>query len=495
MEENVKNDAFEETKGPIIEALKNTYCFYRQKYVLMGPSYTKTFDHYYKNGTIASHLRGDYALAVFAPEKITRFISIDVDAGGKAAVRKVMAALEEIGIPHEEIHVSTSGKKGYHVDIFFKPFIYINKAMNLYRLMIWRSGLDPKKVEFRPTNTQAIKIPLGVHAKTGNRCWFLDRDTLEPIEDEGYIFQIDGMNSDALVPILAEWNKKHWNVLYAEMVCEGTGGSGASRNIEFNDKYYEEKRLTEPGTRHNTMVEIARDLRLYGAGRERIEDALTKFYHKQDPGMIDTGEREVMRDIKGIAEWAENSVAVSKREREDCIVAKEITFTPGDIEKIFMVGTRAARKVAFLIYCYCKIFGAAHVSYDKICSITGCTYATANTAVKKFCGIGALSRKSGGCHYSNGRLIREANTYFIKRDDVVEYDRALFRTNGYTFAEKITPENFDRIYYGVLAGLCTDEYLRARLTKGEMEAIANARGCADDSAGRDDAGLQDVCAG
>ena len=173
--------------GDIIEVIKKTYGFYRQKYVVMSAKYTKTVNHYYTDKVIESHLNGYYALATFAGEKVTRFISVDIDEGGKKVVRQVMDAFAELGIPRDKIYVSTSGKKGHHVDIFFSPWIYNEKAKNLYDLMIWRTGLNPKKVEFRPTHRQAVKIPLGVHATTGRRCWYLDRDTLQPIERMDYI--------------------------------------------------------------------------------------------------------------------------------------------------------------------------------------------------------------------------------------------------------------------------------------------------------------------
>ena len=98
---------------------KNTYCFYRQKYVIMDSQYTKTVAHYFTDKVIESHIDGKYALCVFAGPKVTRFISVDVDEGGKKVVRQVVDTFVKFGIPMDRIYVSTSGRKGYHVDIFF----------------------------------------------------------------------------------------------------------------------------------------------------------------------------------------------------------------------------------------------------------------------------------------------------------------------------------------------------------------------------------------
>ena len=108
----------------------------------------------------------------------------------------------------DKIYASLSGRKGYHVDLFFDPFVYNDVAKNIYDLVIWTAKLDPSKIEFRPTNTQAIKLPLGIHATTGRRCWYLDPVSLEPIEDIEYIYNIEKIPADLIREIRASWNRR-----------------------------------------------------------------------------------------------------------------------------------------------------------------------------------------------------------------------------------------------------------------------------------------------
>lgn len=463
-----------EQYAEIVDALKRTYCFYRQRYVFMAGGYTKTVNHYYKDRVIESHLGGYYALCVFAGEKATRFISVDVDAGGKPAVRKVMDTFEQLGIPRERMYVSTSGKKGYHVDIFFDPWVYNEKAKNLYDLMIWKSGLDPKKVEFRPTPKQAVKIPLGLHSATRKRCWFLDRETLEPIEDMGYIKTISPMPAGDLLPILKKWNKLRWNELYADMICNDSGRDNSlGREIVFDSTYYESKTLAQPGTRHDTMVEIARDLRTYGANAQQIAKALRGFYYRQDPRMIESSERVVMDDIEDIAEWAEESVMVTRRRPSAGEGApRAYKIDKYDISAILMAPTDAARRVAFLIYAYCKMFGAAHLSYERIAEDAGCSLASAKNAVGELVKRRIVGRESGGCHYRNGMLVRKANTYFAPKNHIFGCPAPeSLVAEEVEVSEKITAETFLPIYYGVLRGLCRPEYLRMFLTKPEFARV------------------------
>ena len=462
----------------IINALKENYCLYRQKYVVMSPEYTKTTPHYFKDGVLESHLDGRYAVGVFAGNKATRFITFDVDAGGKAAVRKVVGALTDMGFPEDKIYVSTSGRKGYHVDIFFEPYIYNEKAKNIYDIVIWMTGLDPKKIEFRPTHTQAIKLPLGVHAKTGNRCWFLDTRTLDPIEDMYYVCGVQRIPSHFACEILKKCNRRRWNELYIEMVCEGgdTRTLGA-KNYTFADreKYFDEHRLTAKNTRHDMMLKMARDIRYNGASAGQIEKFLMGWYYKQDPVYITSTEEEVREDAKEIAEWAEENVPVLRTAMPPKDL-KPIVFTKEDINYILMAPTSAARKVALLLWTYCKMYGATKISYDRIAETTGCVRATVQTAVTALIKGEIVHKQSGGLHVNNGKMIKKSNTYFIPQNrNILPPPAECLLADEYAYTEQYSKDNFEKYYYSVLAGLCTDEYLARFLTGTEMENIKAVR--------------------
>ena len=101
-----------------------------------------------------------------------------------------MDELIEIGIPRDRIYASYSGGKGYHVEVFFEGIVSTERLHALYKYVIQKRDLDPRKVEFRPTHTSAIKLPLSAHAKTEKICWYVDRDNLMPIERMDYIMEI-----------------------------------------------------------------------------------------------------------------------------------------------------------------------------------------------------------------------------------------------------------------------------------------------------------------
>lgn len=458
-------------------AFKKLYCGYRQKYVVMKPEYIKTVNHYFTDHVIESHLKGYYALGVFAGDKATQFMTFDVDAGGKAAVRKVISALADFGIDRNRIYVSVSGKKGYHVDLFFDPFIYNDQAKNLYELVIWRTQLDPAKVEFRPTRTQAIKLPLGVHAKTGSRCWYVDGDKLDPIEDIRYVETIERIPAAKLDLTLEKWNKRRWNELYIEMICGGRDSliSGRENSTKTHtSEYLEQHRLTKSHTRHETMLAIARDLRRGGAKKEFIFEYLMRWYYQQDLSLIKSTEDEVREDAEKIAAWAEGSVQVLRRNFDPNV--KPIVFTKYDLNYILKAKTSAARRVALLLYTYCKMYGDARISYETIADTVGCVEATAKSAISALVKARIISRESGGLYISNGKMVKKSNKYKIpnRREPACLADGEVL-ADEYAYTEQYEKGDFDKFYYAVLGGICTDECLAKYLTKPEIAAVRKAR--------------------
>lgn len=128
-------------------------------------------------GVLLNHLEQKYAICVYAGKWGSKFMCFDVDDGNRETVFRIISELERLGVPRSMIYVSHSGGKGYHVELFCRDIIPTEQWYWLYLSVIRTGNLDPDKVEFRPTHTQSIKLPLSCHAKSGKVCWYVDRDT------------------------------------------------------------------------------------------------------------------------------------------------------------------------------------------------------------------------------------------------------------------------------------------------------------------------------
>lgn len=200
-----------------IAKISELYISARKRYIIQTQQNYITLDGY-KNPSvwtltdslIERHLKGVNTYGVFNGNSVNKFITFDVDyADDQVLARwstlKLIYALEnDFNIPSTDIHVSFSGNKGYHVDLFFDVPISSDDAKSFYRQVIKIADLPSEKVEYRPTYAQAVKLPLGINQKTGARCWFVDRETLEPIESFDYLNDVEPMDHALILDALIE---------------------------------------------------------------------------------------------------------------------------------------------------------------------------------------------------------------------------------------------------------------------------------------------------
>ena len=99
-----------------------------------------------------NHLRGKYAVAIYAGSETSKFISMDVDVDDPTVVRQVIDALEATGIPRTYVHVSFSGRKGYHIDVLFDRLVKTAQLRKLYEHILFMTGIGRRIVEFRPSS-------------------------------------------------------------------------------------------------------------------------------------------------------------------------------------------------------------------------------------------------------------------------------------------------------------------------------------------------------
>ncbi|WP_418230877.1 TOTE conflict system archaeo-eukaryotic primase domain-containing protein [Butyricicoccus sp.] len=172
------------TLDALTRKMSELYVSYRKQYVLSKPDGSIFIPK--RKGDVPcvltdrvlfNHLCQKYAIAVFAGPRTSKFLCFDVDDGSADTVQAIIGCLTKFGFPKERIYVSFSGGKGYHVEMFFNRLVYTNRLYALYSTVISQSHLDPRKVEFRPLPGNAIKLPLSIHGKTGNVCWFVDQKT------------------------------------------------------------------------------------------------------------------------------------------------------------------------------------------------------------------------------------------------------------------------------------------------------------------------------
>lgn len=465
------------------------YClFFKRWLCISDPKYTpvpwNTISHQYDIKTIMKHVSGNYAVGVYAGKNATKFVSIDIDEGDPEIVRRVIDTLVEIGIPRDRLYVSFSGKKGYHVDFFVEKTIYNSYARLIYETMIERSGLDRRKVEFRPTHSQAIKLPLGVHPITKKRCWYVDRDTLESIESFDYIFEIKAIDHDLIEGIAKGLKNEYIRKMYSEV------NSHQERVLKPRASNCDSLVVTAPGTRHNLQKRVAVSARKCGCDWEEIVQRQMEWYKRQNQAYITSSEDEVRAEAERLAKWAIDNVAieavqsVSKNEAIVCLNKRCLPYILG-------APTKSTRLVLFLLCIYCSKYGEAKISYGTIAEHTGISPESVKNAIKWLGGNGFIHVEHSTNRYNNIVVLKSANKYRFPGDRKLVSPRKMhLRSECYEVREWPTADNCYGMYIDMLSSMCTLEYLGKFLTKPELKACkerveASVRESADNDADGD----------
>ncbi|MFC2033804.1 hypothetical protein ACFLTT_00150 [Chloroflexota bacterium] len=173
----------------LAELLMELY-FVPGSYYYEGPLYVshKRYRHIKKAITtehVLSHIRGE--ISIGAPSNFkeqTKWITLDSDSPDQHLLSQVQSLLKEKTIPS---YISFSGKKGYHLTIFLKSATPLHIAQTLSGELKRSAdyiGLKYDKISpsLHGKGGDCIKLPIGLHPETGDRCYFLD-ENLQPVKD------------------------------------------------------------------------------------------------------------------------------------------------------------------------------------------------------------------------------------------------------------------------------------------------------------------------
>jgi len=212
---------------------------------------------------LLKHLNGDIVIGLpSAFNGLAKCINIDIDTLEETTLRTITSVLDQLRIPY---YVSLSGRKGYHVDIFLdKPTPADQVAEAVHRLDKILTSMGLEGCELKPWTkgtgksggASNVKLPLGVHPSTGERCYFVNEEfqpTPFPWVPHRHVVTI---SIGTLQELLSEF----------ELVDESTGEIVAADSLDEDillwprrpcvDVLWREG-LQAPSTRHSATLVIA----------------------------------------------------------------------------------------------------------------------------------------------------------------------------------------------------------------------------------------------
>lgn len=281
---------------------------------------------------LVEHLEGTKTIGIFSGEVYSKYLCFDVDTGkhnqsqARNDVRVLIYALiSEFDIPNEYITVADSGNKGYHVYLFFDDVIQVDYLKAFYREVLERTGYSSSEIEFRPTATQGVKLPLGIHKVTGRRCNFVDH--LTPRFSKYSADYIHDINQLDTVLFKAKNNLKDLYEIQVEEIyhqlCkflhkdEARTFMGVLHTLDFTEKQIEhaetdiikmlqDKVLIYPDTRNKYTLLIAVYLKAQGNEPHDVEQIINEIMlnsKRNYNGLVSSSERHIERETKKIVRY------------------------------------------------------------------------------------------------------------------------------------------------------------------------------------------------
>ncbi|UOQ48135.1 hypothetical protein MUN88_19140 [Gracilibacillus caseinilyticus] len=463
----------------LVAKFNELYIQTRSKYLVQFPeSKYITLTHAPDNKVVKlndsmlnTHLKGDLTYGVFAGGYFSKFITFDVDCSNESMSRWITLRLAyvletEYEIERDNIHVSYSGNKGYHVDLFFKDQVKVEELKAFYQSVVISVGKLPEgEIEFRPSWTQGVKLPLGTHQKTGRRCLFVDNETLEPF-DEGdsydYFLAIEPMSSEIVTD--SKINLTNEQITEFEEVVATTdvtvNAIDLSGALHKAAKIIETGRLTESGSRHKVTYTLACFGNTQGWEREETVEVILEILHNTPKDYFSEGStpeywhKEAVRLVDYVFDQ-DKTVAGSDR---------PVKIHKSEILAVLNSGTFRQKQLAYAMLMTSKRYGNIF-------------YLTVNTAMKM---IGTNSRQT--VQAAIKKLIESGFIEYHRKAEVdrarsLEIGQVRYKPNKYRLAfdkpkedeesVKVTKEE-DMIE--VALKLCTVTEIRKHVKRYEFES-------------------------
>lgn len=340
------------------------------------------------------HLEGKYTLGVFGYKYTTKFLSFDVDMkeDSKEVVNKIIDTLKmDFNLSDDNILITFSGNKGYHVDIFFKNVLDYVSANKIYEYVIYKNELDKSLVEFRPTETQGIKLPLGLHQVTGKKCCVVNNQLEELTDDE--IFNVIKIELDNVKLIMDKVNThiKHYKRKELQKLSEEMGTKKLREfretidtlqeeemdieielikqfnHTERSRMYFETGYIKETTSRHIDMLELIKYLHLieeYNKEEviEVVIDIINNTYEKGYTLSSELSREEVIAEMIRISEYALTYNYITR--------VPEIHFSKEEVNFILLQSSITLQRLAYYVFLHGKKYqrtnGDFYMSYYQL---------------------------------------------------------------------------------------------------------------------------------
>lgn len=327
---------------------------------------------------LQKHLRLKETVGIFFPRVGTKIIGLDLDINDTLALENIYNTLITYIEPTSFL-MSSSGGKGFHIDIFLENILSRDIVIKFYELILSETRLNSKQLELRGASEQGYKLPFGFHHKKKHYCSAVNEFgvNIKPSDLEELILSRTKTNiniiidavlinhddaEETIIPETTEILTDEEIIEFEDVTAEVTTLTNYNN---LNEDFIEDlaliyrKGFEGEGLRNKYTFKIALFLKCHM--RFKKNDVLEEMleWKKRCKGYRAT-ESEFERDIK---------VTVDKIFKEDLkllIAAKEIKISKVEIKEILSIKcrtsqeTRALRLLYYMMFLHSKAYSDAN---------------------------------------------------------------------------------------------------------------------------------------
>lgn len=381
---------------------------------------------------IFKHTEGRFGLGVYFAKNATKFIGLDVNTTDLEILRKVYDAIIRMGVPHDSILCSFSGKKGYHVDIFLTDYVSKLVAKKFHEVLLVEVDATSKQIELRGGGDQAYKLPFGHHYETGKYCYAVDEDGTEISNDKivDFLLQIKPV---APIVVCDAVDINYSIVDDTEIAFEDLQESVVKlpkhSNTNENDIDQVEHLLKvgvhEVGRRHNAVLWVAayfKDIKAFNL--DQTIDCLVKWVKASWAKSI--VDRDLFRHIKDVVK------SVYKTNYRFSTKARRVKIYAPDIREIMSVEvnhsarTSALRRLYFALLIHSRAYagtdGHFYMTYEQLGNMgAGCDRSAVYKNIQDLVKMGKVEIIQAGKKIECS-VMKQPNVYRLVKFTAFELD-------------------------------------------------------------------------
>lgn len=472
-----KGNAFDSTESKIIKKTNELYITNRKKYLVLDKEGNyKTIESKLplNDGHIKQHLKGTQTIGVFSGKEISKFVCFDIDMVDVTNPNKVKwiyylltQCLVELGVNKEYIHVAYSGNKGLHVLLFVENGTLLENFKSLFieTMELLQGKLDSSilsklnthneltleikdlcNIEFRPSESQGVKLELGVNFRNANsklnHCVFLDKETLSTLPRE-YLLSIKPMPKDEFADVVDSVNDKYIEVKIQkekELIKTLKEPSSHKINKDENETIQDVVNLLQnglytSGSRHNSTLKIATYFRYMGLRLEECIEALKEWMANQDTKYYNSPLDEALNECERLGKIV--------YDREYSLVGRvsNLKVHKSELQKVINIKEKNTKVIYFAMLLHSKRYalknGVFYMTYRQIEEMCGIKIEGAMNNIKALEELGLVEIIDRNIKQDN-TYIKKPNKYKMNIDDIVsdesviEIDNSSVTLNGLT---------------------------------------------------------------